>query len=128
MSFFADLKAALTANAAVSAIVGTRIWNGWDRAHTSPCVIMDLDNEDDQNYLETGTGEGVIGEITLTCRGDTDAAAYALKEAVRTAMAGYTGAFDLVVDSTTRSLTPKNEGSTAHWYDYLLSCTVIRTR
>lgn len=130
MSFFKDLRAALLSLPAVTAIVGSgasaRVWNGWDRAHSSPCLIMDLDDAEEQNDL-TGTGSGVIGEGTLTCRADTRDGADALRSAVKADLAGYSGAFELVIDTTTFSETPKGDGSTAHWYDHILSFTAIWT-
>lgn len=130
MSFFADLRTALLQLPAVSAIVGAgssaRIWNGWARTYATPCVVMDLDSAEDQNDL-SGTAGGVIGEGTLTCRADTSDQADALRTAVRGGMAGYSGAFTLIFDDTTYTNTPRGDGSTAHWFDRILSFTAIWT-
>ena len=126
MNIFVSLRAALLAMPAVSSLVGgTRVWNTWPRTYAGPCVIMEVDSEDETPHLG-GQGELVIATVVLTCRADMESQSHTLQEAVRSGLAHYAGAdFDVVIESTTRSAVPKAEGSTDHWYDNVIDCTFL---
>ena len=129
MNFFENIRSAILSLPAVTAIVGektkARIWNSWQRTYATPCVIIEIDTEEEQNYLDTGKGDGIIAAVTLTCRADTHDVSDALQTALRHGMAGYHGYFDLVINSTAHSEAEPGDGSTSHWYDHVLDCTAI---
>ncbi len=127
MNIHTTLRTALLAMPGVAAIVGTRIWNTWPRTYTTPCIVIDVDEERETPHLG-GQGELVFGSIVLNCRADTASQAHALQEAVRSGLAAHDGTeFDVSIDSTIRAETPKGEGSTEHWYDELIDCTLVWT-
>ena len=132
MNLFTNLRNALLGISGVTAIVGsnsatTRIWNSWPRTYTVPCLVMDIDTETEQPYLATGSGEGIVADVTITCRAGTHDVSDALQEAVRHGLAGYAGTFDAILNQTVHSETPKSEGSTEHWYDHVCDYTMIWT-
>lgn len=122
MNMFVYLRNLLLTIAPVTAIVGTgnnaRIWNGWARSNAVPCIILDIDREVLQNDL-SGTSDLTIADITITCRGNTHLESDALSDAVK-AIAGHSGDFGFVFDSIVHSDTPKEDGSTGHWYDHVM--------
>lgn len=139
MNIFSQVKSALLAMPAVTAIVGAssssaRIWNSWQRvtgANAYPCVVLDIDSEEEQNDLLARPGL-VIASVTITCRDNTHDGSDALQAAVRsngtspgTGLAGYTGSFDAILESTAHSETPKDDGSTGHWYDHIMTFTML---
>lgn len=128
MSLFVDLRNALLALPAVTAIVGTgasaKIWNSWPRTYAIPCIVMDIDSEDENNDL-SGKGGLITASVTVTCRAATHDASDALQAAVRHGLAGYSGTFDAILDSTVHSETPKADGSTEHWYDHVCDFTML---
>ena len=124
MNIEKELRDALVAMEAVTAIVSTRIWDEWFRTETTPSIVFEFDTEDQENDLG-GKGGKVIGDINVICRADTRAASRDLAEAVRlngtdpgTGLAGYTSS---TVNATLLGqqpvATPKSEGSNDHWYD-----------
>jgi len=125
-----EISTALLAAADVTALVGsdpatTRIWNGWERVNAYPCIVIEVDSDDEQNDLR-GKADLVISEVAVTCRANTDSESLTLWQAVRAALAGYSGGgLDLVLDDTAHSATPKAEGSMAHWYDRVMSYTAM---
>lgn len=129
MNLVAEICNALLESPSVAAIVGSnsetaRIWNGWERVNAYPCIVVEVDDDEPQNDLHGVSGMDV-SQVTITCRDNTDTGANALWEAVRSSLAGYSGAFDAILDDTQRSSTPKNEGSTARWYDRVMSFTIL---
>ena len=133
MNIFTNLRSALAGMPAVVALVTdggkvpARIWNTWPRTYPTPCIVMDVDSEEETPHLG-GQGELVIATVVLTCRSDSESQAHALQEAVRSGLAHYAGTdFDVVIDSTVRSQTPKSDGSTDHWYDNILDTTMFWT-
>ncbi|MGA2035876.1 MAG: hypothetical protein ABSG68_26815 [Thermoguttaceae bacterium] len=134
MNLFISLKSALLSIPAVAAIVASdahapdpttaRIWNSWERKNAYPCIIMDIDREAEQNDL-SGRGDLIIAEVTVTCRDNTHDGSDALQQAVRAGLAGYSGDFQAVLDDTTHAEPPKGDGSTAHWYDHVMSFTMF---
>jgi hypothetical protein len=134
MNIFEDIKTALLGMDAVTAIFGTDdpkkvpIWNSWERVNQYPCIVMEIDREAEHNYLETGKGDLVAADATITCRANTHDQSDALQEAVRsngttpgTGLAGYAGTFDATLEETVHAEVPKPDGSTAYWYDHVMS-------
>jgi hypothetical protein len=128
MNIFVDLKAALLTGPAVTAIVGddsagtpARVWNSWPRTYQDPCLVMDVDDEGENPFLGTGTGDLVNGEATITCRADTHDGSHALAEAVKDLLGGWSGTFQAILEHTAHAEVPKNDGSTNHWYDHVMS-------
>jgi hypothetical protein len=124
---------------AVTAIVGSdtttaRIWNSWQRVTGTsayPCLVMDIDGEEEQNDLQA-LPDLVIAEVTITCRASTHDDSDALQSAVKsngttpgTGLAGYAGSFQAILDRTTHSEAVKGDGSTAHWYDHIMTFTIL---
>lgn len=126
-----ELRSALLGMAAVTTIVADRIWDEWFRSATVPAIVFEIDAENRENDL-TGRGGLVFADVNLICRADTRAASRALAEAVRTngstspgtGLAGYSGAFDAVLDNMQPAAVPKSEGSNAYWYDTNMSFTL----
>ena len=119
----------LLANAAVATLTGSdpitaKIWNGWERVNAYPCVVIEIDDDSEQNDL-SGTATMIISDVTLTCRGNSDTDSRDLWAAVRACLAGYSGTFEAILNDTQVSNTPKEEGSTAHWYDRLMNFTIL---
>jgi hypothetical protein len=131
MNLFTDLRTALLAMPAVAAIVGSgataKVWNGWQRIYATPCIVIDLDGDAEQNDLSGSSAGLLISEVTITCRTDDDDATHALWLAVRAGLRGYRGTFDAILDDTAQSTPAKSDGSTGHWYDRVMSFTVMRT-
>lgn len=129
MDLYTAIRTVLLADTDVTAIVGAssaaRIWSCWPRTYTVPALVIEDDSDELQNDLSGHSGM-TISQVTITCRADTAAAAQALLNAVK-GIAGHAGTFDLVIDSIAASNTPKGDGSDTHWYDRLLSCTVLVT-
>jgi hypothetical protein len=130
MNLTTEISTALLAAPAVTALVGSdatsaRIWNGWERVNACPCIVIEVDDDEEQNDLR-GKSDLTISTPTITCRADTDTEAQALWKAVRATLAAYhANGLDLILDDTARSNTPKSEGSTAHWYDRVMSYTAL---
>ena len=129
MNLATSIRAALIAMSPVTSLVGgstsatTRIWSAWPRTYTTPCVVIEVDSEDESPHL-TGQDSLITASVVLVCRADTDAQANALQRAVRSGMAAYSGSFSVIIESTARSNTPKAEGSADHWYDHSIDCTI----
>ncbi len=125
MNIFIPLKAALLSLPAVTALVGddvatpARVWNSWPRTYADPCIVMDVDEEGENPFLDTGVGDLVSAEVVLTCRADTHDASDALAAAVKAGLGGWSTDFVAVLQNTAHSEVPKNDGSTAHWYDHV---------
>ena len=72
-NLFPSLNAALLGMAGVTALVGgsdpktARIWNSWQRVNAYPCIVVEIDDEDEQNDLQA-QADLVIAEVTITCR------------------------------------------------------------
>lgn len=128
MNLFTDLRNALLALPAVTAIVGSgasaKIWNSWPRTYEVSCIVMDIDSEEENNCID-GKGGLITASVTVTCRAATHDASDALQEAVRHGLAGYSGTFEAVLDSTVHSETPKADGSTEHWYDHVMDFSML---
>ncbi len=135
-NIFIDLKAALLTMPAVTALVGSvsataRVWNSWQRVNAYPCIVMDIDREVEQNDL-SGLPDLIVAEVTITCRDNTHDGSDALQQAVRnngtnpgTGLAGYSGTFQAILDDTVHAEVPKNDGSGAHWYDHVMTFTIL---
>jgi hypothetical protein len=126
------IKAVLEADTPTqTALAGGQIWSYWPRTYTTPCIVIEIDKEDEQNQLTGASDSGMlISPVTITCRaGDPGGgpAAYALWLAVRNVLSGKTIAgIDYILDDTADSATPKSDGSTDHWYDKVMSFNVTR--
>jgi len=126
-----ELRKALLGMTAVTAIVGERVWDEWFRSSAVPAIVFEIDSENRENDI-SGRGGLVFADVNVICRADTRAASRALAEAVRTngstspgsGLAGYSGAFDAVLDDTQPAAVPKAEGSNAYWYDTNMSFTL----
>jgi hypothetical protein len=101
-----------------------RIWNQWPRTYQTPCIVMEIDDEAENNDL-SGKGEIKSVALVLTCRTSVDSSSQTLSQAVRNGLAGYHGTFDAILDDTAHAAVPKSEGSTDHWYDRVMSFTVL---
>ena len=135
-NIFNEISAALLTMPAVTSLVGSnpltcRIWNSWERVNAYPCLVIEIDKEEEQNDLG-GVPDLVVAEVTITARDNSEAGAHALQQAVRnngtspgTGLAGYHGTFDAVLDDTVRSSTPKDTGGTANWYDQVMTFTML---
>ena len=135
MDIFTNLKTTLLTFSPVTNLIGStsstiRAWNGWQRYGQTqgqvayPCMIVDVDNEEEQNDL-LAIPQFIIAEITITCRDNTDAGCQSLHQALRTSLGGYHGTFDSILENTVHTDTPKNDGSGQHWYDRISSWTFL---
>ena len=126
MNIFVDLKAALLTRTAVTALVGddiatpARIWNSWPRTYVDPCLIMDVDDGRNQVW-PAARATWSPTDATLTCRADTHNVSDTLAAAVKDLLGGWNGTFQAILEHTGDSETPKGDGSTAHWYDRVMS-------
>lgn len=131
MNFFTELRTLMLATPGIATLIGgtgtgARIWNSWPRTYATPCIVIDIDQEDLQNDL-TGHSDLTIAQITITCRGDSHMASDAVSDAVK-ALAGYgttSSTFQMVWDSIVHSDTPKEDGSTGHFYDHVMDGVAI---
>lgn len=131
MNLFTELRTLMLATPGITALVGgtgtgARIWNSWPRTYTTPCIVIDIDQEDLQNDL-TGHSSLTIAQITITCRGDSHMASDAVSDEVKV-LAGYGNGdseFQMVWDSIVHAEVPKDDGSTAHWYDHVMDGVAI---
>lgn len=139
MSFtnlYTAIKAILLADTPTqNALQDGKIWGAWPRTYATPCLVIEVDKDDEQNDLSGGSASGMlISSVTITCRGgdgegsgDGLADAWTLWSAVRAALRGKTiNGIDFVLDDTADSNMPKNEGSTLHWYDRVMSWSTTR--
>lgn len=143
MSLEGDIRTALLAMDAVTALVGTshsarirpyKLDEGDD--NTEEHIVIEVDSDDHLNDL-TGRGGMVISDVNISCRAMTDEDARALAAAVRvngtepgTGLAGYGGsgtAFDAVLEDTASSEMPFDDGSDRAWYVVDQSYLVIDT-
>jgi hypothetical protein len=139
MSLEADIRTALAAMTAVTAIVGTgnsaRIRT--DRLHEGdelPAVLVEVDTEEKVNDLSGKGGASFCG-VTVTCLALMRETARALAEAVRvngtnpgTGLAGYSGsAFHCTLESITTGFVPLEDGSDEGWYQCVMQCEVFAT-
>lgn len=130
---YTAIVAALTADQATqTALAGGKIWSYWPRTYATPCIVVEVDRDEEQNDLSGKAPSGMlISDLTITCRASDPGGgpqAWALWNAVRNALAGQTiGGIDFVLDDTADSDAPKSEGSTDHWYDRVMSFTVLRS-
>ena len=128
MDIFTALKTACTNQTSIMSIVATnaslptsaRIWQEWPRTYTVPALIMECDSEDMQNDL-SGHSDLTLADLTITCRADSHAASHALWVALQT-LAGQSSPFHLTIEDVTHAPTAKEDGSSAHWYDHVISC------
>lgn len=124
MNIFTEIRSVLINTAGVTSLVGSgaaaKIWNTWPRTQTVPCVVVEVDREDPENTLD-GHGNLTYSDVTITARADTRSQSKTLADAVKLALAGYTGTFDAYFENLAYSDTPKDDGSTGHWYDTLIS-------
>jgi hypothetical protein len=132
VSFKTDLRTAILNIPAVVAIVGEgtigHVWDGWPRTTACPCIVMELDDEEEQNYLDTGKGTGQVGSLVLTCRAETPEQADSLRTALRSGLVGlHSTTFDLVINSIAESQVEKQDSSVGHYYDRVFDCTAIWT-
>lgn len=125
-----ELAKALAGMEKVRAIAADRIWDEWFRSNVTPAIVFEVDVENPQNSLD-GRGGLVFADVNVICRAETRAKSRELTEAVRvngtdpgTGLAGYSGAFDAVLDDMQSAAVPKNDGSDQHWYDTNMSFTL----
>jgi hypothetical protein len=129
LDLFTEIRSVLLVASPVTELVGSgtkiaRIWNSWQRTNTYPCAVVEID-DDAENPTLDGTGDMVTSSVTITCRDNTEAGAKALRDAVKAALGGHSGTFDAILDSSVRSAHPKGDGSTDHWYDNVMSWTLL---
>jgi hypothetical protein len=129
MDLFTALRTVLLDTNSVTAIVGAadaaRIWNSWPRTYDVPCLVLDVDREDEQNDLSGHSGL-TIAEVAITARGNTHDQSDALCNTVKPVLCGYAGGtFDAILDHVVHSETPKMDGSTGHWYDHVMGFTML---
>lgn len=132
MSLSGDIRTALLAMNAVTALVGTggaarirpdRLDDRDDKDEEH--IIVEVDRKMPQNDL-TGTGGLTYAEVNISCRAATRTQVDALAIAVKrngtdpgTGLAGYGGsgtAFHAVLEDEVDSETPREEGSQRAWY------------
>jgi len=131
MNIEIELNKTLLGMTAVVALVGDRVWDEWFRTSVVPAIVFEIDTENRENDI-SGRGGLVFADVNIICRADTRAASRELAEAVRmngstspgSGLAGYSGAFDAVLDDTQPAAVPKGEGSNAYWYDTNMSFTM----
>ena len=123
MNIEKELRDALVAMDAVTALVSTRIWDEWFRTSTLPAVVYEFDYEDMEPTLE-GTCGHVIASVNIICRADTRADSRDLAEAVQTngttpgtGLNGYDDTFQAFCESRANAAVPKSEGSNDYFYD-----------
>ena len=131
MSFnlFEDLRTKLLTVSGVTVLcggtgTGARIWNSWPRTYATPAVVIDVVDEQEQNTLD-GNSDAVIAQVDVNCRAETHAVSDDLAHAVRTALKGYAGTFDAILDDTEHNEIPESDGSTKHWYDHVMHFTML---
>lgn len=129
MNIQATIRALLLESPEIREIVGyadqARVWTLWPRTYSVPCVVIEEDIENEQNDLDGGS-IGVIADVTLTVRAASHEASHALWELVRARLATLSCAEACcILDNTVHSATPKSDGSTDHWYDHVMSLTVM---
>jgi len=127
MNLVTTIRAILIAESDVTDIVDTgddaKIWDAWPRTITAPLIVIENDGEAEDPELD-GTVEWVTSEVTITCRAETSTEAHTLQRAVRSALAGLdTDDWSALLDYSTPASMPKKDGSTAHWYDQVMSFT-----
>jgi hypothetical protein len=132
MSISGDIRTALLAMNAVTALVGTgtaaRIRPDTldDRDdNNKEHIVIDVDRLTPQNDL-MGTGGLTYAEVNISCRAATRTQVDALATAVKrngtspgTGLAGYGGsgtAFHAVLDGEVNSEAPREDGSQRTWY------------
>lgn len=147
MSLESDIRTALAAMSAVTAIVGTgdsarirtdRLHDGdvWHNNESRPAILVEVDAEEKVNDL-SGKGGAAFCGVTVTCYAKTRADARALAEAVRvngtnpgTGLAGYgdnSTAFNCIVESVQTTFLPFEDGSEDGWYACVMACEVFAT-
>jgi len=131
MGLMADVRAALLAMDAVTALVGTgatarirpfTLDESDDLSESH--IVIDIDSETPQNDI-SGVGGLVYASVTVSCRALRLQDANALAQAVRvngtdpgTGLAGITAAtFDAVLDSTATGITWYGDHSQRKWHD-----------
>lgn len=143
MSLEGDIRTALLAMNAVTALVGTgdaarirpyRLEESDDKLEEH--IIIEVDDDDHLNDL-SGAGGRVMSTVNVSCRAMTDEEARALAAAVRvngttpgTGLGPYGGsgtAFDSWLDSEASSVLPFDDGSNRAWYAVDQSYTVTAT-
>ena len=132
MSASGDIRTALLAMDAVTALVGTaaaarirpdRLDDRDDKDEEH--IIIEIDRMDPQNDL-TGLGGLTYAEVNISCRAATRSQVDVLATAVKrngtdpgTGLAGYGGsgtAFHAVLEDEVDSETPRSDGSQRAWY------------
>jgi hypothetical protein len=138
MSLESDIRSALLDMSAVTTLVGSgssaRIRSdALYPTDTLPAIVIEVDGYEHSNDL-TGFGGLVFAKVVLTCRASTRDGAWTLAEAVRrngtspgTGLAGYSGAFDALLESQVAARVPKDDGSSGWWYDVVQDYTMSRS-
>lgn len=131
-NLYTALRAILAADTATqTALSGGQVWSYWPRTYATPCIVIEVDRDEEQNQLTGASASGMLqSTVTLTCRASDPNGgpqAWSLWSAVRHALHGKTIAgIDYILDDTVDSATPKEDGSTDHWYDRIMSFSVTR--
>ena len=132
MSLEGDIRTALLAMNAVTALVGTgssarvRPYHLDDRDDkTEEHIIIEVDNRQPENDI-TGIGGLTFADVNISCRAMTPTLATALGTAVKrngttpgTGLAGYGGsgtAFDSWLEDEVTGKTPWDDGSQRQWF------------
>jgi hypothetical protein len=130
----ADIRTALLAMNAVTAIVGTgdsaRIYPDVfdENCTTLPAILVEVDSEDPQNDID-GRGGLRIGLATLTCRATTRQGSRALAEAVlgnganpHAGLRCYAGSgWDIdTTNSLVTAAVPKGMGTQTYYWDTVI--------
>jgi hypothetical protein len=142
MTVAGDLRTVLLTFSTVTDLVGTgnaaRIRPEklqQDDDETEEAIIIEIDNIAHTNRID-GLGGRIYADVTLRCRGVTQALAEALAEAVRvngtdpgTGLAGYDGTvngheFDAVLDEEQVVMALTEDGRDSGYYDVMASYVV----
>ena len=143
MSLTGDIRTALLAMGAVTALTGTG-----DSARIRPDRLDDRDNKDEEHVIVevdratpqndiTGIGGLTYSEVNISCRAATRTESDALATAVKrngtdpgTGLAGYGGSgteFHAVLEDEVNSEVPRGDGSQRAWFTveqtYIMSQT-----
>lgn len=131
-NLYTAIKTILAADGpTTTALNGGQIWSYWPRTYQTPCIVVEVDKDAEQNQLTGASSSGMlISEVTITCRaGDPGGgpASWSLWNAVRDALHGETLlGIEFVLEDTADSAAPKAEGSTDQWYDRVMTFNCLR--
>jgi len=128
MDLYTNIRNLLIADATVQTLVGVgglaRVYRSWQRNYTTPAIIIQDDSDELNNDLSGHSGF-TVSDVAVTCRSDSSVGVDTLRAAVVPLLAGYTGAFDVVIDSIVSSVSPQNIGGDTHWFDWTIQMSTL---